>query len=101
MPSPNAPRDISSALHDAEDLARQRALALDLRDTRRAHLQNQRRTSMLRRARRAADLMRLADTLAHSGVGQTEFILQPKQGLSKAAPAPTEPATPSARTPSK
>jgi hypothetical protein len=45
--------------------------------------------------------MRLADTLAHSGVGQTEFILQPKQGLSKAAPAPTEPATPSARTPSK
>ena len=92
MSTPSDNQDPTVPLADAQELARQRALALELRHARAAHQRERRREAMLRRTRRAADLLSLAESLAHSSVAQTDYILQPKQTRTESEPAPTKPA---------
>ena len=95
MPSPRDPEEPARALTDAEELARQRALALDIRDMRLTNRREQDLEAARKRARRAADLLHLDEVLSHSGVSQVDYVLRPKatesEGQeSKADSLPTE-----------
>ena len=79
MPSPTATNELLAALKDAQELARQRALALELRDERISHRMKRELIARRQRSRRAADLLRLADAIAHSHSNQRDYILQPRE----------------------
>jgi len=79
MPSPLDPRELEAALADAQELARQRGLALDLRDARLQHRLERALTAARHRSRRSADLLRLADAIADSRSTQRDYVLQPKE----------------------
>ena len=85
MPSPIRPEELPQALAEAQELARQRALALDLRDARLSHRLEREREASRKRARRAADLLHLEEILSESGVSQVDYVLQPKHGESERA----------------
>ena len=84
------PEELPQALADAEELARQRGLALDLRDARLCHRLEREQQAALRRARRAADLLHLEEVLSESGVSQVDYVLQPKLTEAEGAAAPQE-----------
>ena len=92
MSAPQAPKGQAPDLLDAEELARQRALALELRDTRLKHRIERELEMARRRERRAADLLRIADALNDSGVAQRDFVMHPRATRGEADPAPNEPA---------
>jgi hypothetical protein len=79
MPSPAEPNEMLTELNDAQELARQRALALELRDERISHRLKSELLSRRQRSRRAADLLRLADAIAHSYSKQHDYIMQPRE----------------------
>jgi hypothetical protein len=93
MPSPQDPEELAQAQADAEELARQRALALDIRDLRLNHRRERELEAARKRARRAADLLHLNEILAHSGVSQVDYVLHPKatEGEEQGAPSETLP----------
>ncbi len=86
MPSPTATNELLTALKDAQELARQRALALDLRDERISHRLKSELIARHQRSRRAADLLRLSDAIAQSHSKQRDYIIQPQETAS----APSE-----------
>ena len=86
MPSPAEPNELLTELNDAQELARQRALALELRDERISHQLKRELLSRRQRSRRAADLLRLADAIAQSHSKQRDYIIQPQETAS----APSE-----------
>ena len=96
MPSPRDPEELAQALADAEELARQRALALDIRDMRLTHRRERELEAARKRARRAADLLHIDEILAHSGVSQVDYVLRPKATEAGETDAPQE--APSAET---
>jgi hypothetical protein len=96
MPSPRDPEELAQALADAEELARQRVLALDIRDMRLTNRRERELEGARKRARRAADLLHLEEILSHSGVSQVDYVLQPKATDAGAKSAPQE--APSAET---
>ncbi len=79
MPSPSAKNEHLPTLEDAQELARQRGLALELRDERVRHRQERELLSRRQRSRRAADLLRLADAIAHSSVAQKDYVMKPQE----------------------
>ena len=81
-----------STPQDPKELARQRALALELRDTRLKHRLARELEAARKRERRAADLLGLAEALDHSCVSQVDYILQPKATDVEGQDAPSEPA---------
>ena len=86
MPSPTATNELLTAIKDAQELARQRALALDLRDERISHRLKSELIARRQRSRRAADLLRLSDAIAQSHSIQRDYIIQPQE----TAGAPSE-----------
>jgi len=99
MPAPRDPKELPQALALAEELARQRGLALDLRDMRLTRRQERELKAAHKRARRATDLLHLEEILSHSGVSQVDYVLRPKltEAGEKSAPQearPTETKTP-------
>jgi len=92
MSAPREPKDQATDLIDAEELARQRALALELRDIRLKNRIERDLETTRRRDRRAADLLRIADALNDSGVAQRDFVMHPRATKGEAEPAPKEPA---------
>ncbi len=78
MPTPRDPEEHQADVIDAVELARQRALALELRDTRLRHRLEREQEVKRKRERRAADLLRLADALASSGVSERDFVIRPQ-----------------------
>ena len=93
MPSPRDPEELAQAQSDAEELARQRALALDIRDLRLTNRRERELKVARKRASRAADLLHLNEILAHSGVSQVDYVLHPKatEGEEQGAPSETLP----------
>ena len=87
------PEELAVALAEAEELSRQRALVLELQETRLLYRLERELEARRKRERRAADLLRLADALAHSDVGQRDYVLQPKETVIESEPDPHEPAT--------
>ena len=90
MPSPTAKNELLTALEDAQELARQRALALDLRDERISHRLKSELIARDQRSRRAADLLRLSDAIAQSHSKQHDYIIQPQE--TTGAPSENSPA---------
>jgi hypothetical protein len=97
MPSPALPNELTSALEEAQELARQRELALALRDERIRLRHQHELVARRQRSRRAADLLRLADAIAHSLSHQRDYVMQPREAEtsnstleSPATPEPTQ-----------
>ena len=90
MPSPRDPEELTQALTDAEELARQRVLALDIRDMRLTHRRERELEGARKRARRVADLLHIEEILSHSGVSQVDYVLRPKGTDAGAKSAPQE-----------
>ena len=93
------PEELPQALADAEELARQRGLALDLRDARLCHRLEREQEAARKRARRAADLLHLEEVLSESGVSQVDYVLRPKLTEAEAAGAPQSAQTTETQTP--
>ena len=96
MPSPRDPEELAQAQSDAEELARQRALALDIRDLRLTQRRERELAAARKRTRRSADLLHIDEILSHSGVSQVDYVLRPKATDAGAKSAPQE--APSAET---
>ncbi len=79
MPSPASSNELASALQDAQELARQRELALELRDERIRYRLKRDLLARRQRSRRAVDLLGLADAIAYSRTKQQDYILQPQE----------------------
>ena len=95
MPSPRDPEELAQALTDAEELARQRVLALDIRDLRLTHRRERELAAARKRTRRSADLLHIDEILSHSGVSQVDYVLRPKatdtdEQSAASQPLPTE-----------
>ena len=90
MPSPRDPEELAQALADAEELARQRALALEIRDMRLTHRRELKLEAARKRARRASDLLHIDEILSHSGVSQVDYVLRPKATEAGGLSAPKE-----------
>ncbi len=71
--------ELFAALKDAQELARQRGLALELRDERIRHRLQSELLARRQRSRRAADLLRLSDAIAQSSSNQRDYIIQPRE----------------------
>ena len=79
MPSPTATNELLTALEESQELARQRELALELRDERNRHREEREISARRHRSRRAADLLRLADAIASSRATQNDYVMQPRE----------------------
>ena len=87
MSSPAATNELLVALKDAQELARQRALALELRDERISHRLKSQLIARRQRSRRAADLLRISDAIAQSHSEQRDYIIQPQEAETASAPS--------------
>ena len=79
MPSPTATNEQLTTLEEAQELARQRELALELRDERNMQREEREISARRQRSRRAADLLQLADAIANSRVTQNDYVMQPRE----------------------
>ena len=79
MPSPTATNEHLTTLEEAQELARQRELALELRDERNRQREEREISARRQRSRRAADLLQLADAIANSRATQNDYVMQPRE----------------------
>jgi len=79
MPSPTATNEQLTTLEEAQELARQRELALELRDERNRQREEREISARRQRSRRAADLLQLADAIANSRATQNDYVMQPRE----------------------
>lgn len=79
MASPTATNEHFTTLEEAQELARQRELALELRDERNRQREEREISARLQRSRRAADLLQLADAIANSRATQNDYVMQPRE----------------------
>ena len=79
MASPTATNEHFTTLEEAQELARQRELALELRDERNRQREEREVSARRHRSRRAADLLRLADAIANSRAAQNDYVMQPRE----------------------
>ena len=79
MPSPTATNEQLTTLEEAQELARQRELALELRDERNMQREEREISARRQRSRRAADLLQLADAIANSRATQNDYVMQPRE----------------------
>ncbi len=79
MPSPTATKEQLTTLEEAQELARQRELALELRDERNRQREEREISARRQRSRRAADLLQLADAIANSRATQNDYVMQPRE----------------------
>ena len=86
MPSPTATNEQLTTLEEAQELARQRELALELRDERNMQREEREISARRQRSRRAADLLQLADAIANSRVTQNDYVMQPREAEQLSTP---------------
>jgi len=79
MASPTATNEHLTTLEEAQELARQRELALELRDERNRQREEREISARRQRSRRAADLLQLADAIANSRATQNDYVMQPRE----------------------
>ena len=79
MASPTVTNEHLTTLEEAQELARQRELALELRDERNMQREEREISARRQRSRRAADLLQLADAIANSRVTQNDYVMQPRE----------------------
>ena len=79
MASPTATNEHFTTLEEAQELARQRELALELRDERNRQREEREISARRQRSRRAADLLQLADAIANSRATQNDYVMQPRE----------------------
>ena len=79
MPSPTATNEHLTTLEEAQELARQRELALELRDERNRQREEREISARRQRSRRSADLLQLADAIANSRATQNDYVMQPRE----------------------
>jgi len=79
MASPTVTNEHLTTLEEAQELARQRELALELRDERNRQREEREISARRQRSRRAADLLQLADAIANSRATQNDYVMQPRE----------------------
>ena len=79
MASPTATNEHFTTLEEAQELARQRELALELRDERNRQREEREISARRQRSRRAADLLQLADAIANSRATHNDYVMQPRE----------------------